>query len=284
MADTGSLSHTGEDGSSVGNRIQETGLPLTGAARWSENIAYTSVEDRLDADEADRMHEGLMGSAGHRANILDQDVSYVGIGLSVGSIDGDSREMAFLTQNFAATDGEVLVQEEVGGQTLLQPWQNGEPLGEPFAPDEDESQPDEADPDDAPVDDEGDDDDEGEGNDGREGDGEVDDWGGPPDPDGRGNPDRDNEDKDSGDGCFVATAAYGDRQHPDVMDLRRFRDKVLVNYVAGRTFIQIYWFVGPRLARLVEPHRVSGRAARALIAPLACAARRAANRGTGRRC
>jgi hypothetical protein len=262
MADTGSLSHTGEGGSSAGDRILETGLPLTGAARWSENVAFTSVEGRLDAEEADRMHEGLMGSADHRANILDPDVTYVGIGLSVGTIDGGgSREMVFLTQNFAATDGEVLVQEEVGGQTVLQPWQDGEPVGEPFAPDEDER-------DDAPADDGGDDDDGG-------GDG------GPADPEGRGNPDRDDDD-DSGGGCFVATAAYGDRQHPDVVDLRRLRDEILVGCAAGRTFIRIYRAIGPRLARVVEPRRASGRAARALIAPIARAAGRAATRRRGR--
>jgi hypothetical protein len=258
--------------------VLETGLPLTGAARWSENIAYTSVEGGLGVDEADRMHEGLMGSAGHRANILDPDVSYVGIGLSVGTIHGgDGREMAFLTQNFAATDGEVLVQQEVDGQTLLQPWQNGEPVGEPFAPDEDDSQPDNPDPDDGPADDE-----DGEGERGNEGDGEVDEGGGPPDPDGRGNSDRDDDD-DIGGGCFVATAAYGDRRHPDVVDLRRFRDEILMDHKAGRTFIRIYQLIGPRLARLVEPRRASGRTARALIAPLARAARRAADRCRGRR-
>jgi hypothetical protein len=106
--------------------------------------------------------------------------------------------------------------------------------------------------------------------------------GGPPDPDGGGNSDRD--DDDSGGACFVATAAYGDPRHPDVVDLRRFRDEILVTCAAGRTFIQIYWVVGPRLARLVEPRSASGWAARALIAPLARAARRAADRGTGRRC
>jgi uncharacterized protein YkwD len=275
MADTGSLSHTGEDGSSVGDRIAETGLPLTGAARWSENVAYTSVEGRLGADEADRMHEGLMSSAEHRANILDPDVSYVGIGLSVGTIEGGGgREMAFLTQNFAATDGKVLVQTEVGGETLLQPWQNGEPVGEPFAPDEGEGQPDDPDPDHTPEDEEED----GGGED--EGDGAVDNGG---DPDGRGNPDRDDDDEDSGGGCFVATAAYGDRLHPDVVDLRRFRDEVLVDHAAGRTFIRIYRVIGPPLARLVEPHRPSGRAARALFAPLARAARRAADRCRERR-
>jgi uncharacterized protein YkwD len=256
MADTGSLFHAGEGGSSAGDRIAETGLPLTGAARWSENIAFTSIEGRLGAEEADRMHDGLMGSAGHRANILDPDVSYFGIGLSVGTLDGGGgREMVFLTQNFAATDGEALVQEEVGGQTVLQPWQDGEPVGEPFAPDDDEGEADGPD--------------------------EGDTRGEQLDRDRHDDPDRD--DDDSGGGCFVATAAYGDRGHPDVVELRRFRDDILVHWAAGRAFIRIYRAVGPLLARLVEPRRASGRAARALIAPLARAAGRAADRYRGRR-
>ncbi|MCI0565499.1 MAG: hypothetical protein MN733_44110 [Nitrososphaera sp.] len=49
--------------------------------------------------------------------------------------------------------------------------------------------------------------------------------------------------------CFVATTAYGDRNHPDVVLLRKFRDEVLVNSSAGRRFIDWYWRAGPYLAR-----------------------------------
>jgi len=57
----------------------------------------------------------------------------------------------------------------------------------------------------------------------------------------------------SGATCFVATAAYGDRRHPDVEFLRWYRDNVLVNSAAGRTFTGIYWEVGPHLAKMVGP-------------------------------
>lgn len=49
--------------------------------------------------------------------------------------------------------------------------------------------------------------------------------------------------------CFVATTAYGDPSHPDVVLLRRFRDEVLVNSAAGRSFVAWYWRAGPKLAR-----------------------------------
>ena len=189
----------------------------------------------MDAGEVDRMHEGLMESAGHRANILDPNAAYVGVGLAEGTVtlDGIEREAVFLTQNFADTDGQVLVQEEVGGETVLQPYQDGEPVGEPQVPEDPEEDPDDPNEEDP----------------------------------------QDDVETASAGGCFVATAAYGGRSHPDVRALRRFRDEVLVRHAAGRAFIRVYRVVGPKLAHRVSAEGVSGRAARALIAPLARLAR-----------
>jgi cysteine-rich secretory family protein len=251
MGETGSLTHIGENGSSAADRIGDAGFPLTGPWRTAENLAFTSISGDLDAGEADKMHAGLMESDEHRANILDPEVSYVGIGLSVGKItvEGNPEEAAFLTQNFAETEGQVLVQEEVDGQTVLQPYQNGDPVGEPQVPD---TSPPE-DPGVSPPDD-------------------------PEDPDEEDPQDRETA---SGGGCFVATAAYGSRSHPDVVDLRRFRDEVLVRHPTGRAFIRAYWAVGPTMAGLVSARGVSGRAARALISPLARLARARTDRRSG---
>jgi hypothetical protein len=57
----------------------------------------------------------------------------------------------------------------------------------------------------------------------------------------------------SGATCFVATAAYEDWRHPDVEFLRWYRDSILVESIAGKTFIRIYWYIGPHLAKLVTP-------------------------------
>lgn len=54
--------------------------------------------------------------------------------------------------------------------------------------------------------------------------------------------------------CFVASAAYRDRHHPDVVLLRQFRETVLRNSVLGRRFIRFYWWIGPKLARPVYRH------------------------------
>ena len=65
--------------------------------------------------------------------------------------------------------------------------------------------------------------------------------------------DQDDPVQTSGGGCFVATCAYGDRGHPDVVFLQTWRDLVLTEYVAGRAFISLYYNVGPALARLLAP-------------------------------
>jgi hypothetical protein len=245
MGETGTFSHVGEGGSSATERIEGAGFPLSGAWQTAENLAYISISGGIDEAEVDRMHEGLMESDGHRANILDPDAAYVGVGLAPGtvSVGGVEHEVVFLTEHFADTEGEVLVQEEVGGQTMLQPYQEGEPVGEPVEADAAEE---------AGVHDEMDEE------------------------EARADADED-EEKDaggSGGGCFVATAAYGSGSHPDVVDLRRFRDEVLVRHAAGRAFIGFYAAVGPRLAAYVSPRGRSGRVARALIAPVVRLARR----------
>jgi uncharacterized protein YkwD len=237
MAATGTLSHTGAGGSSVKDRVEDEGFPLEGSWRTTENLAFTTTTGDLDDGEVRAMHDGLMDSPGHRANILDPDVSYVGVGLSIGEIEagGQDREAVFLTQNFAETEGRVLVQEEEAGETVLQEYEDGAAVGEPEYVDQ-------------PP---------------------------PEEEDDRDARDREDEDEDDGGGsgsggaCFVATAAYGSHWHPDVRVLRRFRDKVLVGHGAGRAFVRAYGILGPRLARVVSHDRVSGRVARAVIAPLA---------------
>ena len=49
----------------------------------------------------------------------------------------------------------------------------------------------------------------------------------------------------------MATAVYGSYEHPAVFVLRRYRDECLAGCRAGRTFIRIYYKVGPVLAPLV---------------------------------
>ncbi|GAB7549933.1 CFI-box-CTERM domain-containing protein [Cupriavidus sp. 8B] len=69
----------------------------------------------------------------------------------------------------------------------------------------------------------------------------------------------------SGATCFVATAAYGGADHPDVRFLRAFRDGWLQHRKFGRAFIEWYWRVGPKLARVVASREQLRRASRAAL-------------------
>lgn len=67
----------------------------------------------------------------------------------------------------------------------------------------------------------------------------------------------------SGATCFVATATYGDVDHPNVRFLRAWRDGCLAHTAPGRAFIAWYWRTGPKLAvwvtRFPVLKRCSGR-------------------------
>jgi hypothetical protein len=52
--------------------------------------------------------------------------------------------------------------------------------------------------------------------------------------------------------CFVATACYGDYDHPTVLVLRRFRDLTLMATPTGRWFVDTYYRWGPTLARFID--------------------------------
>ena len=256
MAANGTMSHDGRDGSSPTERMEAAGFPLTGSWATRENVGYISLTGRLDRSEVEDLHQALMNSASHRANILSDEVRYVGLSLEVGTFEanGHTYETVFVTQNFATTAAEVMVQGEEGGEDVAVPHVDGEPSGSPI-----------------PIDDEaggnGDDDDDPDTPDGGDG-------GDPDTPDdGDDGSEEDEEGNDSGGSCFVATAAYGRAGHPDVVDLRRFRDEVLVRSVLGRAFVRAYWVAGPVMARHVRHDGATGRASRAALMPVVRMAR-----------
>lgn len=69
--------------------------------------------------------------------------------------------------------------------------------------------------------------------------------------------------------CFVATAVYGSPDCPQVVSLRRFRDRRLSATVLGRAFISFYGVAGPIAAQLVENRPVARKLCRMILDPLA---------------
>jgi hypothetical protein len=65
--------------------------------------------------------------------------------------------------------------------------------------------------------------------------------------------------------CFVATACYGDYDHPTVIELRRFRDDYLETSSAGRAFVRWYYQWSPAFANLVAKSKILKTVARVLI-------------------
>ena len=104
------FSHTGEGGSSAGERMDDADFDFSGSWGWGENIAYQSLRgpEGLEDDVRD-LHAALMASPGHRANILNPDFEAIGIGLEVGEFNG--AEVLIVTQNFAYTDAALLPDE-----------------------------------------------------------------------------------------------------------------------------------------------------------------------------
>ena len=74
-------------------------------------------------------------------------------------------------------------------------------------------------------------------------------------------------------GCFVATAVYGNYEHPDVRTLRTFRDDVLATCRPGRKFIQWYYRNGPVAADWLNTHAGCRPVVRGLLATLVCGIR-----------
>lgn len=102
--------HTGVNGSSATQRMRDAGFDFSGSWSSAENIAVQSerVAEGI-MDDVANLHTSLMNSPGHRANILNPDLEYIGIGIALGDFDFSSGtyESVIVTQNFASTGGNV---------------------------------------------------------------------------------------------------------------------------------------------------------------------------------
>jgi len=93
MDQTDTFSHTGVNGSSAGQRMTSAGYGWQG---WGENIAYSS--GTMTEATVLKLHQMLVNSPGHYANIVNGSFEEIGIGLKAGTINGYG--VVFVTQNF----------------------------------------------------------------------------------------------------------------------------------------------------------------------------------------
>lgn len=54
------------------------------------------------------------------------------------------------------------------------------------------------------------------------------------------------------DNCYIATCVYGDLNHPNTIEFRKFRDKFLNHFLFGRLFVTFYYLVSPKFVRLIN--------------------------------
>jgi Ca2+-binding RTX toxin-like protein len=115
MLSVDTFSHTGIGGSTPGMRMSNEGFDFSGSWGWAENIAGRTISSPSGyADEVIALHMQLMNSSGHRANILNPSLEYIGIGIEIGEYKGST--WAMVTQNFARTDG--IVDLDIGTGTV----------------------------------------------------------------------------------------------------------------------------------------------------------------------
>lgn len=78
---------------------------------------------------------------------------------------------------------------------------------------------------------------------------------------------------ENNDDCFLATAAYGDRDAPEVRLLRRWRDESLAGNALGRGLVRAYYACSPGLAEATAGRPWARALARAGLMPVVGAAR-----------
>jgi hypothetical protein len=66
-------------------------------------------------------------------------------------------------------------------------------------------------------------------------------------------------------GCYIATMAYGNYDHPQVQELRKFRDQFLSQSLLGRNFIRFYYKYSPRLVEKLRDKPKTNKLIRTLL-------------------
>ena len=119
MLETNKFNHVGVNGTTATERMTSAGFDLSGSWGTAENLAIQTVRGAEGYfDDVEDLHEALMNSTGHRANILNADMEYIGIGIELGTFsysNGVTATSLAVTQNFGRTEGTVDLDDLNGG-------------------------------------------------------------------------------------------------------------------------------------------------------------------------
>ncbi|NLS94332.1 MAG: hypothetical protein GXX96_19405 [Planctomycetaceae bacterium] len=134
MLATNTFSHTGEGGSSSGDRIAAAGYPFVPPYGWAENIAAQGTyATSQTAQDTGKIHAMLYASSGHRANQLNGSYHEVGLGLAFGKFTPTSPSPLSLiaTEDFVYSGTSVFLTGVVYDDVVLanQFYTPGEGLG-----------------------------------------------------------------------------------------------------------------------------------------------------------
>lgn len=66
-------------------------------------------------------------------------------------------------------------------------------------------------------------------------------------------------------GCYVATMVYGDYNHPNVLELRNFRDNSLRKSILGNEFIKVYYRLSPIFVQIFENNKSLNRIVKGIL-------------------
>jgi Ca2+-binding RTX toxin-like protein len=128
MISTNTLSHTGAGGSSPYDRMVAAGFVFSGGYSWGENYAWETLRGAAGyTDEVKDLHNWLMNSPTHLANIMNASFTQVGIGFAVGPLQG--WQSALAVEDFAGTSQHFLTgvtYNDLNGDHAYEP---GEGLG-----------------------------------------------------------------------------------------------------------------------------------------------------------
>lgn len=70
-------------------------------------------------------------------------------------------------------------------------------------------------------------------------------------------------------GCFIATAAFSNDNHPTVVLFRNFRDDVLIQDFFGNFLIRIYYIIGPYLSKFIIKYKLLQKTVKFLLEKIA---------------